>query len=203
MVHVYEKLRALEFDKLPKSIQGVYLAPPVISAPVEPDGNGFKLTSPAELDRPAPQALVPKLGIKSWRDSGRLGVIYAGVTMRFMAEILLKQPTQPQRLAARAWLEPNLPLRLHLSPYVDFSEVSEVRFLADPNECRQISACHRGSSAPSLSAALPQMESFAVKIASQLPPYKHIIDIAYFPSGEVWLVEVNPGLMPKDLALFT
>ena len=199
MVHVYEKLRALEFDKLPKSIQGVYLAPPVISAPVEPDGNGFKLISPAELDRPAPEALVPKLGIKSWRDSGRLGVIYHGVNMRFMAGILLKQPTEPQRLAARAWLEPNLPLRFHLSPYVDFSEVSEVRYLADPNECYQISACHRGSSAASLTAALPQMESFAAKIASQLPPYKHIIDLGYFPSGDVWLIEINPGLTQQDL----
>jgi len=117
-----------------------------------------------------------------------------------MAGILLKQPTQPQRLAARAWLEANLPLRLHLSPYVDFSEVSEVRFLADTNECHQVSACHRGSSAQGLSAALPQIKSFAAQIANQLPPYKHIIDLGYFPSGDVWLIEINPGLTPQDLA---
>ena len=201
MVNIYEKLQAVEFDKLPKSIQGVYLAPPVISMPIEPDGDGFKLLNPGELDRPAPQALVPKLGIKSWRDAGRLGVIYEGMNMRKMAEKLLKHPTQPQCLAASAWTETKSPLRLHLSPYVDFSEVSEVRFLADQKQCRRISACLRGSSAPGLSAALPQLASFAANIAAHLPPHGHIIDVGYFPSGDVWLVEINPGLTPQDLAV--
>ena len=57
MVHVYEKLHAVEFDKLPKPVQGVYLAPPVIAMPVEPDGEGFLLLEPAALDQPTPQAL--------------------------------------------------------------------------------------------------------------------------------------------------
>ena len=202
MVNVYEKLHAVEFDKLPKPVQGVYLAPPVISVPVEPDAEGFLVLEPVALDRPAPQALIPKLGIKSWREKGSLGVVYPGVNLLMLAERLLTHPTKAQRLAARAWTEAKLPLRLHLSPYVDFSAVSEVRFLADPKQCRRLSACMRGNSDQGLSAAQPQIASFAANIAAHLPPYKHIIDIAYFPSGEVWLVEVNPGLMPKDLALF-
>ena len=80
---------------------------------------------------------------------------------------------------------------------------TQAQHLADPKQCRRISTCMRGTSAQGLSAALPQITAFAANIAAHLPPYKQIIDIAYFPAGEVWLVEVNPGLMPKDLALFT
>ena len=67
MVHIYDKLHAVEFDKLPKSIQGVYLAPPVISVPVEQDGEGFYVLEPATLDRPALQTLtlLPQLKAKT------------------------------------------------------------------------------------------------------------------------------------------
>lgn len=201
MVHVYEKLQAVEFDRLSKRVQKAYLAPPMCSAPIRPVGNGFQLSSPESLRRPAPQALVPKLGIKSWRDSGALGVIYEGVNIREVVDRLLKYPTRPQRLAARAWLETNLPLRLYLSPYVDYSEVSEVRFLANPNECLRISSCLRGSSAQSFAKAIPQLTAFAEELAAHLPQRSHILDVAHLAPGEFWLVEVNPGLTPQDVAV--
>ncbi|QRK11410.1 hypothetical protein JQX13_15845 [Archangium violaceum] len=201
MVHVYEKLQAVEFDRLPGRVQKAYLAPPVLSAPVAPLGEGFQLSLPTSLDLPAPRALVPKLGIKSWRDAGALGVIYEGVNIREVVERLLKCPTRPQRLAARAWLETGLPLRLHLSPYVDYSEVSEVRFLANPRECRRLSSCLRGQSAQSFAAALPQLTAFAEELATHLPQRSHLLEIAYLSPGEFWLVEVNPGLTPQDLAI--
>ncbi|MEI7866784.1 MAG: hypothetical protein WCI11_02740 [Candidatus Methylumidiphilus sp.] len=96
------------------------------------DSGTGKLLNPGELDRPAPQALVPKLGIKSWRDAGRLGVIYEGMNMRL----------------------------------------------------------HCPSWRPLLQTSQPH-----------LPPHDHIIDVGYFPSGDVWLVEINPGLTPQDLAV--
>ena len=123
------------------------------------------------------------------------------MNIREVVERLLKQPTAPQRLAARAWLQADLPLRLHLSPYVDYSEVSEVRFLANPRECRRISSCLRGRSAQSFAAALPQVTAFAEELAAHLPHRSHILDVAYLAPGEFWLVEVNPGLTPQDIAV--
>jgi hypothetical protein len=199
MVHVYEKLQAVEFDRLPERVQKACLAPPIFSAPVAPAGDGFQLALPTRLARPAPQALVPKLGIKSWRDAGTLGVIYEGVNIREVVDRLLKCPTAPQRLAARAWLQAGLPLRLHLSAYVDYSEVSEVRFLANPRECRRLGSCLRGQSAQSFAAALPQLTAFAEELAAHLPQRSHILEVAYLSPGEFWLVEVNPGLTPQDM----
>ncbi|MBF6650411.1 hypothetical protein, partial [Methylobacter sp. BlB1] len=112
MVHVYEKLQSVAFERLPEPIQKVYLTAPVLSAIVEAEGSGFKLATPSLLDRPANQALVPKLGIKSWRDSGSLGVIYEGVNIRTVIERLLQSPTQPQRTIAQAWIETGTPLKL-------------------------------------------------------------------------------------------
>lgn len=201
MVHVYEKLQAVEFDRLPKRVQKEYLAPPILSEPVLPSGAEFRLWSPTSLNYPASQALVPKLGIKGWRDSGVLGVVYEGMNVRLMVERLLKWPTAPQRLAARAWLQADLPLRMYLSPYVDFSEVTEVRFLADPRQCRHISACLRGQSEESFAEALPLLTDFAKEIAAHLPQRIHLLDVCYLTTGKIWLVEVNPGLTPQDLAV--
>jgi hypothetical protein len=200
MTHVYEKLLAVEFDKLPEQVQKAYLAPPLFSVPVKQDGDTFHLSKPSELDHPADQALIPKLGIKSWRDSGVLGVIYEGVNIRSILEPLLSAPTEAQELMAHAWIESNTPLRVHLMPYVDFSEVSEVRFLANRNSCQRISICLRGQSAKNLEAALPKITAFAVDIIQHLPDRSHILELAYLSTGEIRLVEVNPGLTPQDIA---
>ena len=200
MEQVFEKLRAVEFERLPPRVQMAHLARPVLSAPVEPFGGAFRLVSPAGLDRPAMQALVPKLAIKSWRDAGTLGVIHEGLNVRLVVEQLLRHPTAPQRLAARAWTQAGLPLHLHLSPYVDFSDVSEVRFLTNPNECRRVSTCLRGRSAEDFASALPGLTAFALQIAAHLPPRSHVLDVGLRPTGDIRLVDVNPGLTPQELA---
>ena len=199
MVHIYEKLQSVAFERLPEPIQKVYLAPPVLSTIVEPEGNGYTLSTPSLLDHPANQALVPKLGIKSWRDSGFLGVIYEGINVRTVVERLLQNPTQTQRTVARAWVDTRTHLKLHLSPYVDFSQTTEVRFLATRKRCHRISLCLRGQSIQSFNSVFPRIESFANAVAQYLAPWGQIIDIAYFQNGEIKLVEINPGLTPSDL----
>ena len=54
------KLLATEFDRLPAGVQRLFLAPPLLSATVQPADAGFALADPAALDRPAPQALLPR-----------------------------------------------------------------------------------------------------------------------------------------------
>jgi hypothetical protein len=200
VVHVYEKLQSVAFERLPEPIQKVYLTAPILSAIVETEGSGFKLTTPSLLDRPANQALVPKLGIKSWRDSGSLGVIYEGVNIRTVVERLLQSPTQPQRTIAQAWIETGTPLKLYLLPYVDFSQATEVRFLATRKRCNRISLCLRGQSRQSFNSVFPRIAAFANAVAQYLAPWSQIIDIVYFPTGEIRLVEINPGLTPLDIA---
>lgn len=201
MTHVFEKIRAVEFDQLPIPVQMAHLTSPVLSVTVEPDSTAFHLVSPISLERPAPEALVPKLGIKSWRDSGTLGVIYEGMNIRQVIDRLLLQPTMSQRLVSCAWTQASLPLRLHLLRYVDFSEISEVRFLINPRECRRISTCLRGQSAQGFAAALPKVTAFAKEIAGHLPQRSHILDIGYLGTGGIWLIDVNPGLTPGDITV--
>ncbi len=92
-----------------------------------------------------------------------------------------------------------LPLMLYLSPYVDFSQITEVRFLVNQKGTSRISSCLRGQSMGDFQQVLSKITSFARKIAMHLPSYSHILDIAYLPNGNIRLVEVNPGLTPKDI----
>ncbi len=201
MIDVYKKIRSVEFDKLPEPVQQVYLAPPVISIPVEQDDVAFKTHFSAKLEGNATEAYMPKLGIKSWRGSGSLGLIYQGVKISSVVALLLKNPTKAQSISAQAWLKFKLPLMLYLSPYVDFSQITEVRFLVNQKGTSRISSCLRGQSMESFQLVLPKITDFANKIALHLPDYSHILDIAYFPDGNIRLVEVNPGLTPKDLKI--
>jgi hypothetical protein len=201
MADVFEKLREVEFGRLPAPVRKAFLAAPIISAIVEPSGNGFRLVVPNVLDKPAPQAMLPKLGIKSWRDAGRLGIVYEGVNMLAMLEPLLKHPTHPQRVTARSWTDAGEPLHLHLFSYVDFSGVSVARFLADKQHCQRISVCLRGESGQSMMAAMSKIAAFAQDIAAHLPDRRHILEVAYRENGDIGLVEVNPGLTPRDLAV--
>ncbi|MFN7571746.1 MAG: hypothetical protein ACK5TK_09895 [Betaproteobacteria bacterium] len=195
------KLLATEFDRLPAGVQRLFLAPPLLSATVQPADAGFALADPAALDRPAPQALLPRLAIKTWRDSGVLGVIYAGLNLRVAAERLLAHPTAPQRRVAAAWLRREQPLRLTLWPYVDFSGVSEVRFLVLPGRrAQRINACLRGETGRAVGSQLPRLRQAAEAIAAQLPAQPHIVDLGCFADGRIALVDLNPGLTPRELA---
>jgi hypothetical protein len=195
------RLLATEFDRLPAAVQRAFATAPLLRATVHADGAGFALDDPAALDYPAPQALLPRLAIKTWRDSGALGTIYAGLNMAAAAAQLLAQPTAAQRRVAAAWLRNEVPLQLMLWPYQDYSEVSEVRFLALPGRAAQrVSACLRGASGPRLGALLPRLQQAAGSIAAQLPAQPYIVDLALFADGRIALVDLNPGLTPRELA---
>lgn len=200
----YEKIRAVEYPQLPQPVQASLVSPPVISAEVEPCDDGFRLVDSESLDRTDERALVPKLGIKGWRDAGFLGVIYDGVNIRFMVERLLLNTTRPQNIIARAWLNFDLPLMLHLSPYIDFSEVSETRFLVGPDDCQRLSICLRGSNEQRFESALPEIEAFAKEITEHLPDdRRHILEVCLLPNDDIRLVEVNPGLTPQEFRALT
>lgn len=197
------KLLACAFEKLPKPIQDAHLTRPALITEVEPDGDGFRLMRPAGFLGPAPQALVPKLGIKTWRDAGGLGVIYAGVAMVALLKPLLLAPSGAQRVMARSWARTGTPLPLYLLPYLDFSDISEIRFLAHAGSCRRISACLRGNSAAGFDARISRISRLgqaAKQCAALLGGGSWILDLALLPDDRIRIVEVNPALSPVELA---
>lgn len=195
----FDKILALEPTRLPPGIQEKLLSPPLLSFDVARSGLGFVLANPAAAKGPAPQSLMPKLGIKSWRDGGSLKIIYDGVPLAAGLEWILAHPTPAQRSLVRAWLDTSQPLKLHLSAYVDFTNISEARFLAGPREVRAVSQCCRGSSAASMTERTSQLYALAAELVVQLPPRNHLIDLACLPDGTLHVLEINPGLTPRDL----
>ena len=199
----HEQLLALDLARLPPAVRATFVVQPLLSVPIEADGEGFKVVSWASLPAAAPRALFAKLGVKSWRDGGSLRVMYAGVPMRPALESMLAAPTRAQRLAARAWLDNDVPLELHLFPYVDFTDISESRWLVDPRAINCLSVCERGASATRLRGAVPHMHRLAQAIGTALPPRRTLVDIAGLPDGSVRLVDINPGLSLSEIDALT
>lgn len=196
----FDKLLALDIDRLPAPLRAASLNQPLFSIPVQAAGDGFAPERwPADLPAEAPVDLFGKLGIKSWRDGGSLSPIFRGGELRPMVEYLLSQPTAAQRTVARAWLETDTPLMLHLYRFHDFSQISEVRWQTDPRGVHFVSACQRGASAELLGPAMAPMRALAAQVASLLPPRAHIVEIACRPDGAARLVEINPALTPREV----
>jgi hypothetical protein len=133
----HDKLLAVDIDRLPAQLRAVLMNQPLFSVPLKAAGNGFEPERwPAAMPAEAPEDLFGKPGIKSWRDCGSLRPIFRGMPLRPVVEQLLSQPTAPQRIVAKAWLDGGTPLMLHLYRYRDFSQVSEVHWQVDPRAGR-------------------------------------------------------------------
>jgi hypothetical protein len=195
----YQKLLASDPARWPDRAKELALSTPLFSVAVQPLGAGFEMKRPVQLPDVAACDLVCKLGIKSWRDSGSLRAIRAQLPLRPALSAMLETPTPQQRVLARAWTETKTPLMLRAMPYVDFSDISEVRWLVTPREARFVSACQRGSSGKRLGRVLETMQDLAREVSSQLPPYPTVMEFACLPDGVVRLVEINPGLEPAEL----
>lgn len=196
----WERLVSCEFEQLPPAVQALHLSRPLRSAPVQALGRGYRLQAPEAFAEAATVPVFPKLGIKSWRDAGGLGVIYEGVPLLAIVGPLLRAPTQAQRLMARAWQRAGRTLQLHLWPYLDFSDITEARYLVRAGVARQSSACLRGASAAHYAQNAVRMARLAGDVAQQLQPVPWIVDLALLPDDSLKVVEINPALGPRELA---
>ena len=198
MTHVFDKLLATEYPALDPRVQSALVSPPEHVFEVKSVGDGFALVKDDLPWETAPGAWFPKLGIKSWQESGRLQILQTGQPVRPWIDRVLATPTDAQRLAARAWTETGRPLRLFLAAYVDFSQISEVRFFASREGCRYVSHVTRGSGGESVGPLRREMQAYAVEVASRVPLDSVIVDVALTGAG-LRLVDVNPGLTPADI----
>lgn len=195
------KLLRLDPARLPPAIlPALLVAQPMFSVPLKSAGEaGFEPVSWQGLPDEAPRDLFAKLGIKSWRESGSVRLIARAMPLRPVLGHLLAHPTAAQRAVARAWLDSGTPLHLHLYPAVDFSDISEARWLVNAQECRCLSLCRRGASASRVADVLPSMRDLVRRIAAHLPPGSHVLEMACLPDGDIRLVEINPGLSPAEV----
>ncbi len=72
---VYRHLLACEYPALPDALKPQCVSRPLWSIPVRSVHTGFEVTDTALLPVRDGRSLVPKLGIKGWRDIGVLGTI--------------------------------------------------------------------------------------------------------------------------------
>ena len=199
MPTVYEKLVLTDYKNLPRAVRDAFIAHPAAELSVEAEGGGFALVSHELPWEVAPIALVPKLGIKTWRDSGRLHVLHKGIAVRPKLEALLRTPTHQQCLALQAYEEMHTTPSLYLVPYVDFTHVSEARLLCSRGNAQFTSACLRGDSASLYDNAKGSLRDFAISLARFVELDRCVVDLALTPEGRVMLVEVNPALMPHEI----
>lgn len=194
-----EKLLTTEYRVLPTRVREAMIASPDFQLLAIPDGEGFKLDAPHfPWERP-PEALFPKLGIKSWRDSGRLRLCQVGQPIEPHLAAILAAPTEPQRITLRAWTDSGTPIFLYLFPFADFSEIAEARFLCTRGQVLLANACLRGASAQLFDARRPGMAALAGSLAAELGMDSVILDIGLRPGGELALVDVNPGLTAREV----
>lgn len=194
------RLLKCEPSRLPREAADLLIARPRLSLLVEWRAAGPALFDPGAIDAPAPKCFVPKLGIKSWTESRAHGLIQEGANMGAQIDHLLRAHSPAQALAARSWSRAGLPLMLYLMPYVDFSEVSEMRFLVNGETLHLISRCERGESAEQLDHVRANLRGMARSVGRAMGFGGWLVDLAVNPEGRIGLIEVNPALGKAELS---
>lgn len=131
----------------------------------------------------------PKLGPKSWRDTGSGKPVLVDASLKSRLDGLLCNVSDQQGYVAREIARSGEPLYLYLFEWVNYSRISEFRVTVERGEFRLSSSCQRSNVRAGYRS---NILAFAREIASEFSCSDLIIDVAYLPSGECKLVEVNP-----------
>lgn len=144
-----------------------------------------------------PVVCFPKLGPKSWRDTGSLRPVLAGSGLKQRTDALIRWTSDQQAYLAAQIAEAGLPLRLYLFDWVDFTQISEFRVTFEKGAGRLTSSIRRFEAEVD---HVPTVLDFAAEIAQIFDCQDMIVDVAYLPSGACRLVEVNPPnkILPRQ-----
>jgi len=122
----------LEFRDWPASVIDLCMARPVFSVAVayHVEGDSIHLFPEDPLDFSSDDALFPKLGPKSWRDNGRVRPVLLDGTSNERTIISLLRTLSPQQAyTTRCIVRNDAPLFLYFFPWIDFTNISEFRFM--------------------------------------------------------------------------
>lgn len=131
----------------------------------------------------------PKLGPKSWRDTGSGKPVLADAGLKARLVRLLGNISDQQGYLVREIAKAGQPLFLYLFDWVDYSQISEFRVTVKQDDIRLSSSCIRCGVGNGYRADVLE---FAKEIAADCGCDDMIVDVAYLPSGECKLVEINP-----------
>ena len=190
---IYARVRATEITEWPADVQAHAFAMPMLSVPVGAMPMGFAAAGPL----PASHAsdLFPKLGVKSWQETGRLRIIPAGQPLADQVAARLATPTRQQLLLQAAW--PAGEMQLHLFAAQDFTAISEARYLVSGGNAARSTLCLRGTEQIVMQAADYAL-SLATGAAARLEAGSVIVQIAFEPGGRVSILDINPALTPQQ-----
>jgi len=132
-----------------------------------------------------------KLGAKSWRDSGRLRIVQEHCAFLAAATALLSTLTSRQRRYLNCVRDHSDRLDLAVFPYVDFSDISEIRWRCREGRASLSSWCFRGASAACAGASREAMRDLVYAVMPSLPS-SFTIDLAIEPEGRISILEINP-----------
>jgi hypothetical protein len=132
-----------------------------------------------------------KLGAKSWRDGGRLRIIPELIPFVPAIAGLLAELSTNQRRYLELVRPYHSRLDLAVFRYVDFSDISEVRWVWRDGRARLSSGCYRGLSAERAHRAADEMRGLIEKVSLFLPS-RVVVDLAIGPEGNISILELNP-----------
>ncbi len=195
---LHARIRATEITAWPAAVRDHAFAQPALSLAVKGPLNGLV------VDGAVPEVhdadLFPKLGAKSWQETGRLRIIPAGLALPGAVAARLATPTRQHVMLAPAWSEGVM--HLHLFPATDMTRVTEARYLVAGKIVARASLCLRGPGAEAVAAA---KDAFAVKLAvgaaERLGIGSVIVQVAFEPNGRTSILDINPALTPAEVAL--
>lgn len=189
----------------PAPVAELALSMPWLSVPVTRTAGGLRALG--EVPKVAPLDLMPKLGPKSWQETGRLRIVREGRPLAPAIAGLLSTPTRQQMtVIAAGWPEAGQteddeedqpPLHLHLFEALDFAELSECRCLYAAGRMTVTSHCLRSR----VKVRTEAMEAACAVIAETMPglgPF--IAQFVMLPWRNPALIDLNPGLGAADLA---
>jgi hypothetical protein len=195
---ILARVEATEIINWPSSVLEHAFTPPVYSVKIAQGDNGLRATDP--LPPTHAGDLFPKLGVKSWQETGRLRIIRAGQPLVESVAGLLATPTRQHLCLMAAWQKAQL--HLHLFAWHDFTQISEARYLVSGGTCARTSLCLRGAATEAVVAqTAAYARNLAKGTADRIDAGSVIVQVAIEASGRVTVLDVNPGLTPAETSM--
>ena len=194
MSELNRRLLATDILAWPEPVRALAWQTPWLSVPLEV---GDTIAVAEDVPETAPMPLMPKIAIKSWQESGRLRQIPADLPLHDAIRARLATPTVQQRVTLTAWAGAKTPPCLHLLPWTDMSNVSEMRAAWSAGQITLTSQCRRNTVPLDRLDITPVMQM----IATEMPAVGSFsVQFAVTADGSAHVLDINPLLSPSETA---
>ncbi|TCN33793.1 hypothetical protein [Sinorhizobium americanum] len=205
---------ASSFENWPEVLRSYALAEPLESKPISPADTQAVLSQNASYRRflntarpvelpsvhiaagPFKGDFFPKLGPVSWKEHAAfLKIPY--ITLQHMLPTMLRGVTERMALILHAFVARQVPLQLHIFPFIDLSDSWEVRFRIEAGEPIHARWQKRPGQSPPPKGSGEKLSIAAQQIVAQASIEWGLLDLVLLKSDDqllVRVVEINPIL---------